>query len=123
MHNLCRKQAGAQNLQNQRGHQINLDLQLNQKKKKDVTKDRKLRRKLNQQPPPEDLRIPATNDWISMSAHKRMGLPDEEDIATIHMSAPPLMDQVPKTFVCTKMICHPNCVHCYSEKLTEAMRL
>ncbi len=57
-----------------------------------------------------------------MTAHKRMGLPAEENIETIQISAPPLPEQVPKTFVCTKMICEPNCVHCYSEKLTEDMR-
>ena len=35
--------------------------------------------------PPEDLRTPATNDWINMPARKRMGIPEEEDIGMIHM--------------------------------------
>ena len=49
-----------------------------------------------------ELRTPAKTEWLSMSAHGRMGLPEEEDITVIHMSAPPPADQVPKTFVCTK---------------------
>ena len=52
--------------------------------------------------PPGELRIPASKGWLSMSAHERMGLPEEEDIAVIHVSAPPHVDHVPKTFVCTK---------------------
>ena len=48
-----------------------------------------------------ELHTPAKTDWLSMSAHERMGLPEEEDITVIHMSAPPLGEQVPKTFVCT----------------------
>ena len=62
--------------------------------------------------PPGDLRTPVPSNWVLMTAHKRMGLPDEEDIATIHMSAPPLREQVPKTFACTKSTCQVNCVHC-----------
>ena len=51
---------------------------------------------------PDDLRAPATNDWIDMPARERMGIADDEDIEMLHISAPPLPKQVRITFPCTK---------------------
>ena len=52
--------------------------------------------------PPGEMRTNAKTDWLKMPAHERMGLPEEEDITVIHISALPLAEQVPKTFDCTK---------------------
>ena len=60
-----------------------------------------------------DKQAPATKPWIEISAHQRMGLPEEEDTDMIHVSAPPLPSQVPAVFLCSKYFkCQKDCVQC-----------
>ena len=82
-----------------------------QKEEEDGDQRPEAAKKVKPTSPPEDLRSPGICDWILMTAHKRLGLPEDEDIATIQMSALALPEQVPRTFVCTKKTCKPKCVH------------
>ena len=73
--------------------------------------------------PPAEMRTKNQENWLEVSPHKRMRLPEGEDLTMIHISAPLLPDQVPKTFKCTKRPnCQLDCVHCNSEKTTEEMK-
>ena len=73
--------------------------------------------------PPEEKRAPATQEWIEMSSHQRLGLPEDEDTEMIHVSAPPLLTQVPATFPCSKVFgCPDDCVQCYYAKQAADMR-
>ena len=73
--------------------------------------------------PPAELRTKSQEDWLADSPHVRMRLPEDEDLTIIHISAPLLHYQVPKTFKCTKKPhCQQYCVHCESERMTQEMR-
>ena len=52
--------------------------------------------------PPAELRTKNQEDWLAVSPHVRMRLPEDEDLTIIHISVPLLHYQVPNIFKCTK---------------------